>query len=206
MKRVVLAIVALALAALACGISTAEAGILFQDDFSDPGSGWPNDETTGYVDDGYLIRVPEAQKDQWVIPGQSLPADVIVEVSASRRAGPEDNDYGVMCRVQDLDNFYFFWISSYGYQVIGKQENGETVFLSSDKMEYTDGIKGGLNEPNRIRAECVGNTLKLVINGRTVSRVTDDTFTGGGDIGLTAGAFEEGGVEIFFDNLVVRKP
>ncbi len=206
MKRVFLAVVALALATLACGVSTKEAGVLFQDDFSDTGSGWPNDEMTGYVDGGYVIRVPEAQKDHLVVPGQSFPADVIVEVTASRRAGPMDNDYGVMCRVQDLDNFYFFWISSDGYQVIGKQENGETIFLSSDKMEYTDGIKGGLNEANRIRAECVGNTLRLMVNGRTVSKVTDDTFTGGGDIGLTAGTFEEGGVEIFFDNLVVRKP
>jgi len=206
MKKVMLALVVLGLATLACGISTANSNILFQDDFSNSNSGWPNDQETGYVDGGYVIRVADANKDSWVAAGQSLPADVIVEVSAARRAGPEDNDYGVMCRVQDLDNFYFFWISSDGYQVIGKQENGKISFLSSEQMEYTDGIKGGLNESNRIRAECVGNTLKLVVNGRTVSKVTDNTFTSGGDIGLAAGTFDEGGVEIFFDNLVVSKP
>lgn len=205
MKRLVFAVAALALAVLACGVATSNKP-LYQDDFSDVNSGWPNDDTTYYADGGYVMSIAEADQDLWVLAGQSLPADVIVEVSASRRAGPEDNNYGIICRAKDLDNFYFFWISSDSYQVIGKYENGESSFLSSDQMQFTDGIKGGLNESNRIRAECVGNTLKLVVNGRTVAKVTDDTFTEGGDVGLMAGTFEEGGVEIFFDNLVVTKP
>lgn len=205
MKKILFAISVLVLATLACGVNTESGTVLFQDDFSNPDSGWPHGSNAFYDSGGYVIYVADADTEHWAIPGKSFQADVVVEVNAARRGGPENNDYGVMCRVQDLDNFYFFWISSDSYQVIGKRENGEMKFLSSDQMQFTDGIKGG-TETNRIRAECVGNTLKLVVNGRTVARVTDDTFTGGGDVGLIAGAFDEGGVEIFFDNLTVSKP
>jgi hypothetical protein len=43
------------------------------------------------------------------------------------------------------------------------------------------------------------------VNGELVADVRDDTFASG-DVGLIAGTYEEGGVEIHFDDFFVHEP
>jgi len=76
---------------LSCAVTGAtpapagEAGILFQDDFSDSGSGWDqvSFETgvTDYADGVYRIYVNEPTVDYWANPGLNF-GDVRVEVEA----------------------------------------------------------------------------------------------------------------------------
>lgn len=214
-KRVYVAIAVIALAALACEFSFSTSpqtggqsgNVLFRDDFSNPASGWPV-ESSGNIRDyaggGYRIYVSETWSDVIATPGRSLPADVIIDVDAARNSGTDNNDFGVLCRVQNPDNFYFFQISSDGYAVIGKFVNNEMQYISSDGMEKVDGIHA--SAVNHIRAECIGNSFKLYANGRLVAQATDNTFSSGGDVGLMAGTFDQGGVDILFDNFVVTRP
>jgi hypothetical protein len=51
----------------------------------------------------------------------------------------------------------------------------------------------------------MGDHLALHVNGELVADVRDGTFTSG-DVGLIAGTFEEGGVEIHFDDFLVFEP
>jgi hypothetical protein len=185
-----------------------DTNILFTDDFSKTSSGWDKvtseNGVTDYADGVYRILVETTQYDLWANPGKSFD-DVKVEVDATKMGGSENNDFGIQCRYVDIDNYYFAIIASDGYYGIGKVINGDQSLFYDNGMPSTDKIKPG-SELNHIRFDCVGSTLSLYINGDFVDSVEDTDLSAGGDVGLIAGTFDEGGTDIYFDNLVVKKP
>ena len=174
----------------------------FVDDFSNPNSGWSRDHNdykiTDYQNGGFRIWVNKANLDVWATPGRNFNGNVAIEVDATKSGGPDDNDFGVICRYQDSNNFYQFLISSDGYAGIGRVKNGDQSLLSSTKMQPAAAIHQGA-ATNHIRATCMGGTLTLSINGKDVASVNDSSFTSG-DVGLVAGTFNNIGVDILFDN------
>lgn len=205
-------ILALLLAALACSLAGGAAqnlpeGVLFQDDFSDSSSGWDqvNSEEgiTDYENGVYRIWVNAAETDIWANPGLDF-TNTVVEVDATKVGGPDDNDFGVVCRYQDVNNFYFFVISSDGYYAIGKFMGGEYKLIGTEQMLPDEAIHQG-NASNQIKADCVGSHLVLHVNGSKLTDVEDTAFASG-DVGLIAGSFGEIGVDIHFDNFVVKQP
>ena len=128
----------------------------------------------------------------------------IIEVDTTKFSGPEDNEFGVVCRYQNEDNFYYFVISSDGYHSINKFSSGEYVILGDGAYQFNSTIRQseGLNH---IRAWCVGDTLRLDVNGRTLAQVQDSDFLSG-EIGMIAGSYDESGVEIQFDHFTVYSP
>ncbi len=219
MKKVFAILAVLVLVALACSLSPVStpaggggggqaSNVLFSDDFSNTNSGWDQRQDTNYVSDyangGYRLYVNDTDYDIWANPSKSFPGDVRVEVDATKAGGPDDNDFGLICRYQDTDNFYFFLISSDGYAAIGKYEGGSQQLISSDNMVKVEGITLGA-ATNHIRADCIGSDLKLYVNGNPVVTATDSSFTSG-DVGLMAGTFSEPGTDILFDNFYVYKP
>lgn len=197
---------------------TENSGILFQDDFSSSASGWEDlyrDESgmTDYDQSGFRIQVLQPNFDYWANPNLSF-TDVVVEADATKIGGPDDNDFGVICRYQQYGdpvvfNFYFFIVTSDGFYGIGKYtgntpETNEQVFIGDDLLQPTDVIRPG-NATNQVKAECIGSTLRLYANGTLLQEVTDTEFSSG-DVGLIAGTFDEPGTDILFDNFVVRAP
>jgi hypothetical protein len=181
--------------------------ILFQDDFSNPKSGWDRDNSDDgsqdYYDGGYRIYLKVPNLRGWANPGKRF-GDVRVEVFATKIGGPDDNAFGVLCRYQDAGNYYYFVASSDGYAGIGLRLNGKSQLLSGDKLKSYSFINKG-NAINQIRADCVGNTFTLYVNGQQASSVRDTAFLEG-DVGLWSTTYDVGGVDIFFDNFVVYKP
>jgi len=184
-----------------------EGEVLFHDDFSDVGSGWhPGSEWTGvtdYADGSYRIWVDKSQDDHWANPGL-LFTDVRIEVDTSKAGGPDDNDFGLICRYRNSRNFYAFWISSDGFFGIFRYLEGEFQLLGREDMGASDQIHQGY-ATNHIRADCVGTTLRLYVNGELVEEVEDASHAEG-DVGLMAGTFDLPGVDIHFDNFVVLAP
>jgi hypothetical protein len=181
--------------------------VLFSDDFSDTSSGWDQENydtgLTDYAAGEYQILVNEANYDYWANPGLNL-SDVIIDVDTTRAAGPADNDIGVICRYQDVDNFYAMLISSDGFYAIAKNEGSGLSSLGQEQMLPSDAVNTDSAE-NHITASCIGQTLTLSVNGVQVAQVTDDSFASG-DVGLIAGTYDSPGVDVRFDNFVVRKP
>jgi len=180
---------------------------LYHDDFSDPTDGWPEATDTtgslGYLQGAYRIIVDSAGYDLWAVSRQ-LYGDVQVEVDTARLAGTPDNRFGLICRYQDAENFYVFIISSDGYYATAIIQNGTSALLGQEMMAYNAAIIHG-DGPNHIRFDCIGDTLTGYVNGQLVAVASDSNFSSG-DAGLLAGAFDEGGVEISFDNFQVIKP
>ena len=186
---------------------TVEERVVFQDDFSDPSSGWDrvnNEEgITDYVNGGYRFLVKVPQVDYWANPGFNY-SNVVIEVDATKVGGPDDNDFGIICRYQPSANFYFFLVSSDGFYAIGKMEEGETIYIEPDQMYPSEVVFQG-EVINHLRAECIGSRLALIVNGELVVETEDSTFQEG-DVGLIAGTFDEPGTDIRFDNFVIKEP
>jgi len=181
--------------------------VLFQDDFSDPSSGWVTvhepDQIMAYENGGFRIWVNKPNFDYWSVPDLRF-ADAHIEVDVTKIGGPDDNDIGLICRYKNSDNFYGFLISSDGYYGISERQNGEHQVIGMDGMKYSSVIHTG-NAKNHIRADCVGNLLTLYVNGVKLVEVEDSTLAVG-DVGILAGSFSQPGVDILFDNFIVTKP
>lgn len=180
---------------------------IFQDDFSNPSSGWTRSRSqTGIMDydqGSYRILVLATQYDLWSVPGQEF-QDTRVEVDATRMEGPLQNRYGLICGFQGPRNFTFFIISSDGYYAIGGVRNGERRLIGQAMMAHSAAIVPG-NGTNHLRLDCVGRTLTAYVNGQPVAATQQDQSVEG-DVGLLAGTFATPGVDVAFHHFVVIRP
>ncbi len=181
--------------------------ILFEDDFSTGEHRWTSfaneGGVMGYDAGGFRFFIRDAGVNYWTTPGQNY-NDARVDVDVLQYSGPLSNRMGLICRHQDDQNFYFFVISADGYYAIGKTKAGEQSLLGQEAMRYSDAIKKGV-AINHLRADCHGNTLRFYINESLIAFVEDFDFTSG-DVGLLAGTFEEGDLDLLFDDFVVMQP
>lgn len=180
--------------------------LVYGDDFADPDSGWDvyDDEDTqaGYVDGEYGIAVHRVEYMAWgnPDPGPEL-VDFEVEVDARLVEGPLDNNFGLLVRYQsDEDNFYWFQISADGYYSVDLRQGGEWITLVY--WEESDAVQQGVGATNRLRVVCQGSQFSFFANDTFLTEVTDGEL-GSGSIGLAAGAYDEAGVVIHFDDLRV---
>lgn len=215
-RQIALAFFAISLSILACNLGAAgtntpatPAGpkILFEDDFSSRRNDWLElrdaDGITDYDQDGYRIKVDLVEWIFWSTAGINL-SDVKISVEATKIGGPEENEFGLICRYVDEDNFYFFTVTSDGFFSANKVIDGEYEFIGMEDFGTTDAVNPG-NALNRLTAECNGNTFRFWVNDSLLVEAQDDSFTIG-DIGLVAGTSETAGTDILFDNLVVTEP
>ena len=181
---------------------------IYEDDFSNPASGWEtwsdaNGSFVAYQNGGLRILVKDSQFDYWSRPGKRF-VDARVEVDAIKLAGLNDNDFGLICRYQDRNNFYAFLASSDGYAGILKIEDGKYKVISGTELAYSTALQQ--NEAlNHMQADCIGQSLTLLANGQVVARAQDGTFAAG-EVGVIAGTNATPMVDVFFDNFVVSKP
>lgn len=163
-------------------------------------------------------------------------SDFDLRVQAAPVAGPADNGYGVIFRLQDNgntdlsdDSYYWFLISSDGYYQVMRVLNGESKRLSD--WIPSDAILPGLNVTNTLRVVATGNRFRFYVNNQPLPLCVPDnpdgesTFTAlnecvqgqmvdelvdaaiaNGRIGVIAHTFSEPGVVVEFDNLVVLGP
>jgi hypothetical protein len=181
--------------------------VVYEDDFSDPESGWERynqaDGVLDYDQDGYRMYV-NAVNTYWVQANQDHP-DIRVQADAQFSGGPDQNHFGVMCRL-DTNTWeaYMFLITSQGQYGIAKYSNNALTFLGDGKMPSSEVIKQG-QAVNQIRGDCLGSTLSLWVNGEKLLEVTDDALSEG-DVGLVTGSKVEPGTEIVFDNFILYAP
>lgn len=188
-------------------ISTPPGGLLYADDFSNAESGWGEAQVylgqAGYVDGAYRFRVDAPGVDFWANPGKTF-SFVRLEADVAALPGSPPARMGLICRLVDERNFYFFVISNDGYYGIGKTQDGKASFLGMEQMARHEAILTD-GQVNRLRADCIADLLIFYVNGMLVGSASDSDFARG-DVGLLAGAFEQGGIEVLFDNFAVYKP
>jgi hypothetical protein len=209
--RFIYMVLILVLASLACfsvGTPTPTSNILFSDDFSSTSKKWDqvsdSSRTTDYYNNSYRITINDINSDSWANPGSESFTDTRIEVDATKNGGPDDNDFGIICRYTGVDKFYYAVISSDGYFSIMKMTSDGSKPIGNENMLQSDTIVQG-SSTNHIRFDCVGSTLTLYVNDSQIDQQTDVDYTTG-NVGLIAGTFATAGTDILFDNFIVYKP
>ncbi len=181
--------------------------VLFLDEFNFSSGDWKTismDGTRVECEEGKLVfSVDDPYLDQWSVVGDTY-TDTTILVIGQKNNGPDDNQYGLICRYQDEEHFYAFTIGSDGYGGIWKKEPEGVKMLSASVLEFHPEISTE-NQSNTIRADCVGEQLTLWVNGVVVEEVIDNSYTTG-NVGLLAGSFSEGGVGVAFDHFIIIQP
>ncbi len=209
--RLLSIIVVISLVSLGCsnaGTQNKASNILFSDDFSDSSKNWDrvsnSAASTDYYNAAFRITVDIIRYNAWTKPGNESFVDTRIEVDATKNGGPDDNEYGIICRYMDASRFYFTAISSDGYYAIMKMTSNGPMPIGKTTMLENDQINHG-EANNHIRFDCVGTTLTLFVNGFQVDQQTDAEYTAG-NVGLLAGTFSTPGTDVLFDNFFVYKP
>ena len=181
--------------------------VLFQDDFSQVTNDWGIwERSTGnvsYAQGGLRILVNSANVDLWSVAGKRF-GDVRVESEVRRMGGAPDNVFGLICRYQDNQNFYMFLVSSDGYYAIARLKDNQYGLIGIDQLQYSSKIQHDAIT-HQLRGDCVGESLKLYLDGALLMEARDGDFTTG-DVGVLAGAYSTSGVDILFDNFIVTQP
>lgn len=181
---------------------------LFFDDFQTDSrywKTWEDENGSIQIKNGFLYFLLEKPNfDYWSLTGNTY-WNTITAVDSEFIAGPKNNTFGVVCRFQDPTNFYQFVISDDGYGGIIRVQNGEyTNLAATDGLVYGEMIHkdGG---KNLIRADCIDDQLRLVVNQQVLAEAQDSAFSQG-KVGLIAGTSETGKLTLSFDNFTVVKP
>lgn len=154
--------------------------------------------------------------------------DFDLRATARVVSGPADNQYGVIFRYRDLDNYYGFMISGDGYYSLVKVRDGLLEFVSD--WGQSEVIRQG-TAPNEIRIVARGDAFQFFVNGElmplclkgenansmwyegecftdTPTMVYHDTTFAQGQIALAAGHSVDVSepVAVAFDDVVIVGP
>ena len=180
--------------------------ILFKDDFQLQQGGWTTRDDlfsfSGYDHGSFRLRTTMPNYQIWSVPGLQF-SNTQVYVRAEKLNGPDDNLLGLICRYQNESNFYAFVISSDGYYGIYKRAGENLALIDQDHLDFSEVIVQG-EGVNRLSALCYEDQLSLIVNDTLLLQVEDSSFVYG-DVGMIVGNFEQGGVDILFDQFIVVK-
>jgi hypothetical protein len=180
--------------------------VLYSDDFSDPESGWYEgsfgDREYRYEKGEYVMLVKKNDLAAWVVGPQERFTDFTLEADVRLVEGPEIAEMGLVFRLREEGNFYFFRVNGYGQYIVSKNVNGEWQEIAGMGLVTSPHIKTG-GATNRLKVVCRGPQIALYVNDHYLTTVSDDSFSEG-KIGLIAAAIKyPEPVEVAFDNLVV---
>ena len=191
----------------ACAPGPPSASLLFQDGFDDARQGWTlsDNNQAGIAISGGQLRIAVHQPDSlaWSVASGKTFGDLILDVDATPLDGPDDNDYGVIARHVDDENFYRFEISADGYYNVQKRLKGKWEKLAPD-WTPSEAIHKG-KATNHLRVVCRGASMTFFVNQTQLIQITDASFARGA-VGVLAGTLSQPGVQVAFDNLQVSKP
>ncbi len=165
---------------------------------------WDELDGDGYsseVDDDRYVMQEDAGLLAWG-SNRTEHEDVVMHVEIERLSDGESSAFGMMCRVDpdNLSDGYSFIIASDGAYSIGYWDDDGYNPLLNDDFESSSDIDN--DESYGMTIVCVGEYLALYVDGELIDEVEDDTFDEG-YAGMAAISFDDDGIEVAFDNLVI---
>lgn len=184
-------------------ITTPTPLILFQDDFSNPSSGWNVFRTAEiireYVDGEFRIFVDNDKNpnDYPIAFIDRTFEDVRIEVDFHKVSGSDTTRAHLICRRASEKNYVFGAVNFKGEARIGTYLDDFQVIEADEQ-----GAEVSSKDVNTMRLDCIGDTITLYVNGDLAAKVTLESPTEG-TVGFAAGGATEGQTDIRFDNFVV---
>jgi formylglycine-generating enzyme required for sulfatase activity/tRNA A-37 threonylcarbamoyl transferase component Bud32 len=184
-----------------------QAGLLYQDEFTDPASGWPtlsqNNHHFGYHPPDYYHVEVSAPNDHVVVSRGPSFDDVSVETEVFvDHTDTETGDfrYGLALR-RSGDQYYAFTISprTQTWRVFKSSQAGLAVLA-----EGPDDSIQGLNASDKLRVDAAGPDFTFYINDQAVTQVNDPDYASG-EVGFVVETLDESLAHIHYDSLTIRE-
>lgn len=198
----------------------ADAGIVFQDDFSANNNGWETGEeaddygtvTREFVDGQYVLSATSTQEyfiilnqipnfvekdfvislDVTVLESTATSGDFSIEFSLREADGIAGRHYSFVF-YNDATTFGEVWPTGEYESIIPFWENE-----SNSAIQLEPGVK------NTIRIEAIGTTFAVYVNDQLVKSVTDETIQDAGEASINMALNQANqSIKIAFDNLVI---
>jgi len=211
--KIVVALVLLAVAALACGLPAIPGlnGPLLDENFDGFsqtwGTGTDEQSSVEYTDGGLRFIVNETLFYVWSNPNDEDYANVHIEVTAKNNSSDPNTAFGIMCNQGVPDsNMYYFAITANGEYAIAKGAVAmDDVFLTNNDLWGESELIAKNADSYRIGADCGNGTLTLYVDGQKIDSVQDSSYSSG-MVALFAWSHEvEDGTDVTFDDFVVTK-
>lgn len=157
---------------------------------------------TEIVNEQLVITVTAPNTIQYATLEDRIFGDFVLEIDTWQRSGSPESSYGVLFRMQDDGQFLRFDITGNGMYIIERHNaDGSWTRLIPDWLPAS-AINQGLNELNRLKVIAAGSSLTFYINDVLLAQLIDETFASGA-IALDAGTFNNGNLQVSFDNLII---
>ena len=175
-------------------------GAGYEDNFSDPQSGWPIYEDTDFLLD-YLngeYRILSKTRNQIVAASPGFQADNFIANVSVHNAGSTYGTYGIMFNIaEDWSHFYSFVIDPEGYFGIWRYSNSQGwQLLFVNKSSYIN--PGTATNKLKIRRE--GTLIEVYANDQLMASLSDGSFVGKHYLGLVTTSYDQGNLDVHFDD------
>lgn len=183
----------------------------FNESFNANRNGW----TEGFYEDEYgTIDYTINGKYLWTVAADlgvnqkswatdaPVVEDFTVKVDATHVSGAENASYGLLFRLVDAENLYYFCISDVGYYYVGLLENGVWTTL----IDWTETTTVNANSSNTLKVVGKGSQFTFSVNGTEVDSLNEGTHSSG-TVGLAIELYDAGDQSMFeFDNFTMESP
>jgi hypothetical protein len=160
---------------------------------------------TAVVGGRLLISIDAPQVMQFATLREPLFRDFTLEVDATLLDGPAEASYGVLFRMQSPLEFYRFVVTGTGLYMIERRNSDGSWSRLSQEWAESAAIRQGNHATNRLQIYASGANFAFYVNDVLLRQVQDTAYAEG-NLALDAGSFGQPGVQVAFDNLVVRRP
>jgi hypothetical protein len=190
-------------------VPSSDTNALFQDDFTNPATGWPEDKFDNYFigyhePEYYHVEITGANYKTTVFePEKQSYGDFTTELQvltvAAKTAPEGDFRYGLAFR-RSGDQYYAFTISprTKTWYVLKNSPN-QLVVLAEGKDQ---GIHN-LDTDDMLRVDAQGSDFFFHINDQLVGQVNDPDYAAG-EVGFYVESFDTANAHIHFDTLTIR--
>jgi len=154
--------------------------LIFEDHFKDNKNGWyivdDPDKRFEIINGQYII---ESKRGGYWISQRRIPlnqsADFKIIMSVNKISGTDNYGFGMSWGSKDVKNYYIFVITSSGYLIYERTENGkaERVLAKPDES-----INKGSGLSNVLALQKVGKHLEFYINNKLVGKTSFSPFFG----------------------------
>ena len=189
---------------------SSDANVLYQDDFTNPATGWSEDKFDNYFigyhePEYYHIEITSPNSKTTVFePQKQSFDDATIELDvltvSAKTAADGDFRYGLAFR-RSGDQYYAFTVSprTKKWFALKSSPNQLTVLA-----EGTDNNLHDLDNDDTLRVDAQGSNFLFHINDEVVGEASDPDYASG-EIGFYVESFDSPNTHIHFDNLVIRK-
>ena len=190
-------------------VPVTDSNVLYQDDFTNPVTGWPEEKFDNYFigyhePEFYHIEITSPNYKTTVFaPEKQSFNDTTIEVKVLTNAGKTsetgDFSYGPVFR-RSGDQYYAFTISprTKKWFVLKSSSNALLVLAEGNGNNIND-----LNTVDTLRVDAQGSNFSFHINDQPVGQVTDAEYASG-EIGFYVQTVDSVQTHIHFDELTIR--